>query len=606
MLDHRTQAAALAAFRTALGGQSLVDPDVARLRDQHLDDVSAAPSSAMLGALLDHLLWLAAVGEDEVDLLEEVAALWRTGLDLYAALDRFRVTLQRCLDDPLDAAAVQDLNAAGNALRVLAPAVQQDLTALRRLREAVARHDYVPEHPRRRDLPARAWDWSDLAHGRRTDALVRELFRLADTPQARAFAVGALSRYGADVSGSLYLSQTVGGPRRSHRLRHRLARGSVGAWIASHVPGTPSLSELADLLEGGLDADVEDMLDSALTTVLDDPSLPAPPQLGEAADRLVTHLRLMDSIRVPAPPAPLSDRLVVTVLADPAVPYVPTLTPQTGLVESGGQPGVPGSGGGPTIQSYGDDGPTQQQPPDSTEVKCGAFWEALGWGLLFLLGGWFACVLRWKDDQRCPLWDDITQNWEAAFSNGAYAGGEVETGWAAQGLTPADTATLAARPEVLQLAVDLYGLQNQLWEGLSKAAEFLALHGLVPPDGYDHLRRYRQFTTVPPHDPGWPRRAYDGPDFHEYAPTAPESPAEEPRFRPGSPPSAILTGLGGGGQLSASSVSLPLWLQVASGTFDSQNLDLDADRGWRHPCWRTAGSIADQPVGVVVVGYEEI
>ncbi len=610
MLDYRTQSAALGALEDALAALAITDPDVARLRDLHLDDVSSSPASALLGSLLDHVIWHATLGKQELDLVEEAATLWGHGLDLYDALDRFRVALQQALDHPLDATTVATLNTAGNALRVLVPSVQQQMRDLQALRAKVAGHDYVPEHPRQHDAPVDTWSWSDLLQARRTDALVRELFHQASTVSTRAFALGVLARYGADVSGALYVSQTVGGPRRGHLVRNRVARNSVGSWLQAHHPGMSSLTGLADLLEaqlaGGVGPDLETLLTDALDATYPMPSLPSPPSLQDGFERLLTHLRLLDGFRVPPPPSALSDRVVASLLGDPTAPYVPTLTEQISLVESGGQPGVAGSGAGVHIQSVGDDGPAHQEPPDSTEVKCGAFWESLGWSLLFLLGGWFACVVKWAGGDRCKLWDDITQNWEAAFDNGVYVGSEVDTDFGAQSLTTTGMEALAQRQEPLQLAADLFTLQASLWEGLHKGADFLALHGLIYPDEHLTRWRYRQFTVIPAHDKGWPRLPYLGARFDNYPGTAPELPHEEPRFLPGAPPSAILTGISGGGQLSATSVSLSLWGQIASGAFDADNLDLDADRGWRHPCWQPRGSIGDQPLDVVQLTYTDI
>lgn len=610
MLDYRTHSAALGAFQAGLAGLSPADPAAGVLRDLHVEDLSSAAGSAHLGSLLDEVTWLATTGEEEFGVVEEVAALWREGIGLYEALGRFRVALQRALDTPTDSTVVDQLNTAGNALRVLAPAVEQYIKDLQVLRAKVASHSYLHTHPRQGDAEVETWNWADLLQARRTDAFVRELLRCASTPSARAFALGVLARYGANVSGAHYVSQTVGGPRRSHPIRNRVARNSIGAWLQVHHAGMPSLTGIADLIEAqlpdGLDPEIDTLLTTALDTTYPMAGLPEPPSFKVGLERMLVHLRLVDSLRVPPLPAALSDRVVLALFADPVVPYVPSLTDQTVLVESGGQPGVAGSGGGVHPLSYGDDGPTHQQDPDSTETKCGSFWEALGWSFLFLLGGWHACVIRWSDGDRCQLWDDITQNWETAFSNGVYVGGGVDTDYPAQALTASDMDKLAQRPELLQIAADLFTLQSTMWEGFAKAADFLALHGLIYPDGFLDRWRYRQFTTIPAHDENWPRLPYHQTRFDLYPTTACETPREQPRFASGATPAAILTGIPGGGQLSANSVSLSLWAQVVSDTFDADNLDLDADRGWRHPCWKVQGSIDDQPLDVVPLAYDDL
>jgi hypothetical protein len=384
---------------------------------------------------------------------------------------------------------------------------------------------------------------------------------------------------------------------------------SVGAWFHAHQPGLDSLADALSALQtafpNGIDADLEALVTTALEATYPVASLPPLPPLQTGWERMLEHMRLLNGFQVPAPPADLPERVVAAVFGDPAAPYSQTLPDQTDLVESGGQPGVPGSGAGVQIQSAGDDGPTHQEEPDSTEVKCGAFWEALGLSVLFLLGGWFACVVRWADDDRCQLWDDMTQNWEAAFDNGVYVGAEPDTDFAAQALTTSGMNELAQRPELVQLVADLFVLQSTLWEGFQKAAEFLAVHGLTYPDASIGRWRYRQFTTVPSADEDWPRRTYSGSRFDLYPDSPAELPGEVPRFRAGATPAAILTGIGGGGQYSAPSVSIPVWLQVVAEELDADNLDLDSDRGWRHPCWATGGSIEDQPVAVVNLPYAD-
>ncbi|MET0933659.1 MAG: hypothetical protein ABWX56_08095 [Mycetocola sp.] len=598
-------------FQAALAAQGLPDPAHAQTRDRHVAAMAAAPGHASLGSLLAPLAWFATVGQGEAELVDEIAALWQKGRALYSALGRYRTSLQSILDSPPDADSVAELNAAGDAIRDLAPEVQLMLTQLQKLRTRVATHDHLPAHPRQEDRSVDAWNWNDLLLGRRTDALVRALMRRAGTPETEAFALGTCAGYGAQVSGSMYLGQSVGGPRRSHRLRDRLGRNAVGSWMAAHRPDVPRFGALADQLEAampaGLDPDVATLLSDAFAEVYPLDALSSPPDVGVGFSRMIAHLRALETITTPLEPAPLADSIVAALFADPTVPYTPKLPDQSELTESGGEPGVAGSGGGVQILSAGDDGPAHQEPPDSTEVKCGAFWEALGQAILFLLGGWLVCIIQVSSEGECTLWDDMEANWSAAFSNGVYVGGEHDTDWGTAQLTVAAAESLAQRPETVQMAGDLFTLQSTMWEGLQKAAEFLALHGVIYPDAFLDTWRYRQFTVIPATEEGsWPQLPDNGNRFDEYPQTGLETPSGSAPFQAGATPSAILSGLGGGGQLSAKSVSLPLWWQVATGVDDADNYDLDADRGWRHPCWHTGGSITDQPVDVVVLGYGDI
>jgi hypothetical protein len=130
---------------------------------------------------------------------------------------------------------------------------------------------------------------------------------------------------------------------------------------------------------------------------------------------------------------------------------------------------------------------------------------------------------------------------------------------------------------------------------------------MIYPDAFLARWRYRQFTAVPVIKEGsWPQLPYEGNRFDLYPATGLEEPSGSAPFGPGATPLAIFSGIGGGGQLSAKSVSIPLWWQVATGVDDADNYDLDADRGWQHPCWRTGGSITDQPVDVFALDYTDV
>jgi hypothetical protein len=592
MIDYRLQLAALQEFTDVLAAEAIADPAVADARDQDVGAVQQDPALATLGALLQHVVWHASADGRELELLEDAAALWADGLALYDGLGRFRAGLERTLTDPTDAAGVAAFNTVGEELRALVPKVVDQDRRIQALKDRVVAFTHVPPHPRQQDRQLADWGWSDILLARRTDAFVRELVRQATANGARAFGVGALSSYGANAAGSMYIGQVVGGPRRSHRFRDRLARNTVGSWIGAEWPGVPTLGDTAQLLAGaGLPVAVESALHDAYPTQ----SLPPLPDLQLGSSRMVRHLQLLDGFGVPVTPEPPAEPFLSALFGDPAKPYVPTMPEQSGLVEAG-QPAGPGG-----VMPLGlgtDDGPDHSEPPPTTEVKCGAFWEALGWSVLFLLGGWFACLLRWTNDERCELWDEITQNWEKAFPDGAQGAGEITFGAGPQALTTDQAAALAQREELTQLVGDLHNMQTMMWEGFQKAADFLALHGLIYPTASLGRWRYAQYLSVP--SSKWPLLPDNGPRFDEYPTTALEFPQGATVYQPGSAPSAILSG-----QWSASSVSLPVWFQIAQDAIDSDNLDLDADRGWRHPCWTANGSIADQPLDVRALDYSE-
>jgi len=611
MIDYRGQLAALDEFTKRLA--QVNDPTTNVLRDEHLADLSDAPGMAALGCLIDHLLAHATSDGAELAVLERVSTLWSRGLALNAALSDFRSQLEATMRDPADPAALQKLNAAAVALQPFTVDVLNLLAELEALRAEVRKFEHLPPHPRQRDAPVNDWDWGNYFLARRTDAytrMVRE--RAADRPGS-AFALGVLSGYGANACGSAYLGQVVGGPRRAHRHRDRVARNSVGSWFAKHHAGAVPLQEIRDRIvaesPAGLPASTVDLIESAMSSTYDPNQRPAPPDLQLGYRRLLRHLELLAKFVMPPKPQPPGDPFLPLLFADPAKPLVNSMPPAAAVIQSGA-PGVVGAGGGirPLSNQGTDDAPSHAEEPGSTEVKCGDFWEAIGLALVFLVGGWFACLVSWggaTNDNRCELWDDFTQSWEAAFPDGAQGAVEISAGGGA--LTAEGAVNLAQTDQIIQLIGDLFSLHVQLWEGMYRAADYLALYGLLYPDGLLDGRRYAQYLMTPVTAAGsWPLLPETGPRFDEYPLTAVEQPAEDARAYPsGQTPGVIFTGVPEGPVTTAASLSTALWRQMAVGDLDGNNLDLDADRAWSHPCWTADGSIDDQPLAVTVLPYSE-
>jgi len=611
MIDYRGQLAALAEFTQRLA--QVNDPATEVLRDEHLADLRDAPGMAALGCLIDHLLAHASSDGAELALLERASTLWGRGLALNAAVGDFRSQLEATMRDPADPAALQKLNAAAAALQPLAVDVLNLLAELDALRADVRKFEHLPPHPRQRDVPVNDWDWGNYFLARRTDAFTRVVRERAADQPGSAFALGVLSGYGANACGSAYLGQVVGGPRRAHRHRDRVARNSVGSWFAEHHAGALPLQELHDRIHAeapvSLPASTVDLIESAMSSTYDANQRPAPLDLQLGYRRLLRHLELLTTFVLPSKPQPPGDPFLALLFGDPAKPFVNSMPPAAAVIQSG-SPGIVGADGGirPLSNQGTDDAPSHAEEPGSTEVKCGDFWEAIGLSLLFLVGGWFYCLISWgggSNDGRCGLWDDITQSWEAAFPDGAQGAVEISAGGGA--LTAAGAVNLAQTDQVIQLIGDLFSLHVQLWEGMYRAADYMALYGLLYPDGLIERRRYAQYLRTPSTAAGsWPLLPETGPRFDEYPVTAVEQPAEDARaYPPDQTPGVMLTGVPRTPVDTAASLSTALWRQMAAGDLDANNLDLDADRGWRHPCWRTDGSIDDQPLAVTVLPYPE-
>ena len=95
---------------------------------------------------------------------------------------------------------------------------------------------YLVDHPQNADIPVSDWPWRDIMLSRRARSLELSppqhwIWPQDRQPEALAFAVGVLASYAGNAIGSPYLTRTVGGPRRSHKLRDRVAGYSTGAWL---------------------------------------------------------------------------------------------------------------------------------------------------------------------------------------------------------------------------------------------------------------------------------------------------------------------------------------------------------------------------------------
>ncbi|MEU1458365.1 hypothetical protein [Streptomyces avermitilis] len=607
MLDYRTHSVALDAFIGHLA--ELDDPQTADLRDEHVRDASRARGMAVLGSLVDHLLRHANSDGAELDIIERAAALWQKGITLYSTLGEFRQRLEEAVNDPSSVDALRALNAATAALQPLAVDVLNQLDSVDQLRADVSAFPHLPPHPRQDDLRTDDWDWGNYFLARRTDAFTRAVRQLAHDQSTSAFALGVLSSYGANACGSAYLGRVVGGPRRGHRRRDRLASYAVGTWFAER--GATSLPKTLEQLKAEapeeLPKPIADLIRQAIDHTYDRGKRPDLPDLPLGYRRLLRHLELISGFALPPQPSVPIDPFLTRLHGDPAHPFVPAMPPSTGLTEAGVPGGSGGSSGGVVPQNHGtDDGPSHAEDPNSTEVKCGAFWEALGESLVFLLGGWFACAVKWANGDRCPLWDDLVHNWERAFPGGIAGAVEI-TGSEHSPLTSDDLSNLAKSDQVVHLIGDLFHLQVQSWEALNKAVDYLAVFGLIYPDGLLGQWRYGQhLRTRETGDGVWPQLPETSQGWHEYPETGTEEPANNDRLYPDhAAPDVFITGAGELAVLTAPALSAEIWRQMAIGELEANNLDLDADRGAAHPCWATGGSINDQPLAVDVLDYDQ-
>lgn len=609
MIDYRTHAVALTAFQSMLSAAALADPNTATARNELLTAVGSERGLATLGSLIDHLLRHATSDGVELALLERGAVLWRSGLALFSTLSGSRAGIENSLLSPADPASAGLFNAATNDLRLQGLEATVKLDEVERFRRDVMEFTHIPEHPRQRDRQQSEWDWGNLFLARRTDAFVRGVFARAIAPPLQAFAAGVLSSYAANACGSAYLEQVVGGPRRSHRFRDRIAGNSVGSWFALSNPELRNLSDLADLIRFGddpaqpvLPPEVEDLITQTLTDTFDLARTPPLPDLQLGYRRLIRHLELLDMFTMPAPPADPAPSFQAALYGDPTNPPATIFT-----VQAANFAGGPGQGTGTQPTNYsgggGTVGPTKTDSAPTTGERCGSFWMGIIYAIMFLGGGFAPCIGAWAQGERCKLWDAI---WKE-FGDANKPSQEQMDALAAQSqpLTQEELVTAAGLGQMVQLVGNMHDLQVHVWEALAKARAFLSIHGMIYPDGMLSGPVYGQFLTVPVQVPLPRLSELDPPaDFYRFPPT----PAENPivgwgPYPVGTDPAAIIGGTPGEGSPTASGTAFRLWWQIARGVQDAQNDDLDADRGYQHPCWYVTGSINDDPLGVATLGY---
>ncbi|QKW19872.1 hypothetical protein HUT16_13105 [Kitasatospora sp. NA04385] len=607
MIDARTHAAALAEHREGLAAAQ-VDPALRPALDELLAEVADHPADAALGSLLDHLLQHAQSDGLELDLLAEAAAMWTEGVSLYTEIGAVRADVEAALADPAQPDAAARYCGATVRLRKLGERVHGKHLEIQDLGRRLAEMRHVPEHPRQGNLPLDAWGWGDVFLARRTDAFVRAAFATADTPATRATAFGVLSGHAANAAGSAYLGKVVGGPRRSHRFRDRIARNTVGAYLAQLRPDAGDFRRLAATLryDAAPEARLPDEAAAFLTEVLgrtyDLGATAPPPDLRLGYGRLVRQLELLGTFRQPPRPKLPAPVFVQRLWADPAHPPDAVVTTETAT-----PPAVADSGLGPATYS-GPAVPPYQRPPSATDStrdsdnQCGSFWIGVLGFLAFVgtLGG--VCWEQWGNGTSCTFWDKhVSDNFRHAFETSLSPEEQAALASQYQQLTPEEFARGADVPQLTQLVGLLFDFQARLWEGLRKAGGYLAGCGLTAPDGRLRYPLYRQFLAVPSSgDNITPRRPEADPVavFYRY----PLTPLEEPSDGGGGLP----VGTDPGWLLRESTAAVTaLWTGIAEGASGEANPDLDADRFRRYDCWAPGGSIDDDPVDVRVLDYGE-
>ncbi|OHV33377.1 MULTISPECIES: hypothetical protein [Pseudofrankia] len=572
MIDYWTHTAYLDVYGQILAGGA----GPPELRDRLLTAIKSDPGSATLGALVDHLVWHAD-DDAELGLVRQASDLWSRALTIYGQVSAARDDVEAALLSPGDPASPARFNQATAQLVALKNGLGTLQAQITALHAALAPIPHLRRpHPRQESRDIASWPFADRFLARRTAAFLQKLLSGATDDGSTAFAAGAVSSYLGNAAGSAYLGAVVGGPRRLHRVRDRLARNTVGAWISVNR-GQPSLTELAELVSLGAERGAETIpgptrqcLEAALAAAY--PGLPPAGDLDTGLRRMAEHLRLLDTFGLPPLPRPLPPALAATLTLVPGSP-----------------------GGGVKVQSYGDDpnGPTSSTTTPTTSDKqtaagniCLAILVLL---VALLVAGLIICIGLLAEEGKCTperVWEKLTGG----------GGHPPQVAVTAQTLV-----TVAQNGAGAELVREFAKAQGALFQGLLQARTFLATIGLIYPTGGQlGTPLFAQFTSTPSTaQNGWPRRSPpDEFDSYIYAPTSPvEQPSSSAPLPPGKDPGYLLD-------------AVPSWIKELTHDIfgEPPSIDLDADRGLLHRCWDVAPGtrIDDQPLSVHLLGFHEI
>ncbi len=573
-----------------------------------LDAVQKRYPYAVLGAILDHLLAHAGPSDVEIARLDEAYSISGEVRTFIADLRGVRQTLEDVAVNPTAPDALARFNAARFALGGLCSRYQPLVARLQTFVWQLQPLRHLSPHPVAADQPPANWPWRDLILSRRTGALTAELMRIGRerrTPEALAFAFGVSACYAGNVVGSAYLTHAVGGPRRSHPYRDRVASHSVGAWIKKavvpellgfdairHVPifGSPANPQLP--------AEVAGMLKKALAAVFNSPNAPAGlPDAESAYVQLVKHWKLLNSFAPIEPAAPIGDTLDVKIAN--------TLSPQDWQWSD--DPTTPRDGPEPEgDESPGalfDPGPGS--PPWFMESHDN-WWDYVKEACLDIL---FLPVFL----VRVGFW----LGHDASEKEPDQKGGLASTASRLSApVTQTQFSDILAGKDILITVVGLHDIDAGLEHLASRCLKVLKIVGLIYPDSRD-LPDYtfRQFVILPPASLGlqWPNRPSADVNLFLQLPAAGlEAPVAAPSsLAPGQKPIAFLAqGFGGSGSIQDEGFELlrDELLDLPSSPLRSSNLNLDADRGHSEECWMPAAntSIKDNPLTPVSLGYGDI
>jgi hypothetical protein len=574
MIDYFTHVAALQVAQKAIANSQLSDPANPKGASEALTAVEAEPGGAILGSLVDHLLQYSQTPTAlEIGLLKKSASVFAEGRTILAKLAAVRSSLETSLATPTAPGALAAYNAALAEL----PAIGTDFQNMAQKFQALQAGfpaNWIAPVGQQLNEPVAQWAWRDIFLARRTTAFVATTQELATTARGKAFAFGAFAGAAGNLIGSGYLNSVVGGPRRSHTLRHRLAAYSVGAWMRDNEPQyAETLANIRSALLFGqsgtptLPSDLKTLAHAALRQSY--PSgTPALPNLETGYTNLLEHLSLLGDFSLPAAPVPPNNTVAGNIIAS-------GLTLGTNTVQ------IQGEVAGATT-SFGQNTPLIGHH----ESAAGVCEQILLW-LAIPIFSWIYSI-------------------DVACGGGQGASGSPDL------TSTGELISLSQSPTGLSGINSLYSLALNAWQALAAGRTVLVLRGLLYPDPDDLSNpTFAQFLSIPTTTTGYPLLEMPASDDGITYPTSGlETPATTSSpYAPGALPQSFLTG---SSNASVLALGPTIWedmiLYPRSDRPWSRNHNLDSDRGFGALCWAlsSGASITGLPVNITDLAYNAI
>jgi hypothetical protein len=583
MIDYLAHVSALRVCLEAIKNSPPPDPADPGAVTAALNAAAHEPGAAMLGALADHLLQYAQPATSkEITILTEAAALFKQGVDILNEINTTVANLQTGLSTPTASGALATYNAGLANLPDIQTKVKNLASKLKTFQTNNPGNWMLPVG-QEQDKPVAQWVWRDVFLARRTTAFVASAQAAASTTRQRAFAIGTLAGAAGNLLGSSYLNAVVGGPRRSHELRHRLAAYSVGAWLRDHEPVLAgSLAALRTALTFGqstpsLPADIKSLMETALQQSYPSGTA-AIPNLDQGYKNILEHLDLLGQFTLPALPPPPNNTMASEIASSVSVQDFPVL----------GSDNIHPSGSGLGTNN----------PGIGSHESAGAVCEEL------------------------LLWLVWPPQWWIALDNALGGEGPTSSASGPGVFDDAELITISQSPTAIAAFSSLSNAAMSFWQALAAARTALVLRGLLYPNPDDLSNpTYTQFLSIPVSTGNYPLLPMPSSDDGTAWPTsAVETPATEPSpFAVAATPPAFLTGV----DFSVAAAAPTLWVgmidEPGSGKLVTEwsptskidwtaNFDLDADRGFMAPCWRLASgaTITSPPVATTTLSYTAI